>query len=438
MANSGSTISPAVTIPKDIFDVLGVYGNDLGTVCVSPAVNMWSKYKPTRYAKIGIMSDADFAAAQYSLNIPVFYSLHELGQAILAGTSVWGYNKPQGGSASPYRLTDFNGYEHSTYDWRLNNKWDTILGGSIVLGTGSEDNQTLKKGDRVAFYLSTREDGGDYGNLLSIEDFNNIQLAAYGYIKDWYGGIAFKSEADTTDYGYGYIIDTTPISDHGVNIYNLIGGQYSPMDYGVHYKVFPFLTSGGNTVKGSWQQGSFGSAALISLNNANFRVYRRFTTATDEFYENLTFRITAFSKSGTTTSVTIQAVNSGTTTYHISGSELYLVLQSEESQDDYGMLWVDGWIDNSTTAYGNVTYADQIRYNECYINSSIPSVYWGRSIHLTGISSIPVGTTNLGTFTVYGTGDSYGQFDENMSPSICIQAYQGTSSYRNVMTPELL
>ena len=434
MAHTSSTIYAPINMPDDISAVLGIAGTDLATNCTSSVINMWSKYKPTRYSEIGIMSDAQFRAALYSLNIPVFYSLHELGQAILAGTSVWGYNKPIGGNASPYRLADFNGYEHSTYPWRLNNKWDTILGGSIVLGAGSEDNQTLKKGDRVAFYLSTREDGGDYGNLLSIEDFNEIQLAAYGYIKNWYGGLAFKSEADTSSSGYGYIIDTTPISDHGVNISNLIGGQNSPMDYGIYYKVFPFLTSGGNTVKGSWQHGSFGSAALISLNNANFRVYRRFTTPTDEFYEKLTFRITAFSKSGTTTSVTIQAVNSGTTVYNISGSELYLVLQSEESQDDYGTMWVDGWIDNTSTAYGSVTYANQIRYNECYTNSAA-NVYWGRSIHLTGISSIPAGTTNLGTFTVYGTGDSYGTFNANMSPSICIQAYQGSASYRNVMTP---
>jgi hypothetical protein len=286
----------------------------------------------------------------------------------------------------------------------------------------------------VAFYLSTREDGGDYGNLLSIEDFNEIQLAAYGYIKNWYGGLAFKSEADTSASGYGYIIDSTPISDHGVEIYNLIGSQNAPMDYGVPYQVFPFLTSGGNTTKGVWQSGSFGSAALISLNGANFRVRRRFTTPTDEYYENLSFVITAFSQNATTTSVTIQAINSGTTPYNISGSELYLVLQSEESQDDYGTLWVDGWINNTTQAYGNVTYANQIRYNECYTNSQA-NVYWGRSIHLTGISSIPVGTTNLGTFTVYGTGDSYGTFNENMSPSICIQAYNGTTSYRNVMAP---
>ena len=434
MAHTSSTIYAPINIPDDISAVLGIAGTDLAANCTSSAINMWSKYKPTRYSEIGIMSDAQFRAALYSLNIPVFYSLHDLGQAILAGTSAWGYNKPIGGNASPYRLADFNGYEHSTYPWRLNNKWDTILGGSIVLGAGSEDNQTLKKGDRVAFYLSTREDGGDYGNLLSIEDFNEIQLAAYGYIKNWYGGLAFKSEADTSSSGYGYIIDTTPISDHGVNIYNLIGGQNSPMDYGIYYKVFPFLTSGGNTVKGSWQHGSFGSAALISLNNANFRVYRRFTTPTDEFYEKLSFHITSFTQSNNTTVISIQAINSGTDTYNISGSELYILLQSEESQDDYGTLWVDGWIDNSTTAYGSVTYANQIRYNECYTNSAA-NVYWGRSIHLTGISSIPAGTTNLGTFTVYGTGDSYGTFDANMSPSICIQAYQGSASYRNVMTP---
>ena len=101
MAHTSTTITAPVVMPTDIAAVLNISGTDLEANCKSSVLNMWSKYKPTRYAKIGIMSDTDFAAAQYSLNIPVFYSLHELGQAILAGTPVWGYNKPIGGNASP-------------------------------------------------------------------------------------------------------------------------------------------------------------------------------------------------------------------------------------------------------------------------------------------------------------------------------------------------
>ena len=113
MAHSSTMITAPVVMPTDIAAVLNISGTDLEANCKSSVLNMWSKYKPTRYAKIGIMTESEFAAAKYSLDIPVFYSLHDLGQAILAGTSVWGYNKPIGGNVSPYRLTDFNGYEHS-------------------------------------------------------------------------------------------------------------------------------------------------------------------------------------------------------------------------------------------------------------------------------------------------------------------------------------
>ena len=52
-----------ITAPVSIADVkqaLGLASNDLGTLCTSNRVNMWSKKKPIKYNKIGELTDAEF------------------------------------------------------------------------------------------------------------------------------------------------------------------------------------------------------------------------------------------------------------------------------------------------------------------------------------------------------------------------------------------
>jgi hypothetical protein len=118
MANSGGLITAPVSI-QDVRQVLGNSSTDLGTLCKASQINMWAKYKPILYPKVGIMTDSDFATdmgagTSYRITWGIkrkasfIYSDFEENGTIK--TEVWTWNKPTGGSASPYRLADFNGY----------------------------------------------------------------------------------------------------------------------------------------------------------------------------------------------------------------------------------------------------------------------------------------------------------------------------------------
>ena len=69
---------------------------DLGTLCQSNNINKWSKWKPVRKAQVTPMTAEDMKSVAYGL----------YGE---------GYNKPQGGASSPFRLGDFRNYNHDAY-----------------------------------------------------------------------------------------------------------------------------------------------------------------------------------------------------------------------------------------------------------------------------------------------------------------------------------
>lgn len=430
--NSTTKLITAPVSIKDLQQCFGLSDTDLGTLITKANINKWSKYKSVSYAKISTLTDAEFVSVRYGLSIPLHLSLYDLGEAVIGGTSVWGYSKSSGGQSSPYRITDFNGYEHSAAAWHLNNKWNLIFGGTIQLAVNCYDNMELKNNDVVRFYMSTREDGGDYGNLLSIEDFWDAILSSYDNLKNWYGGIAFRDENDTTSAGYRYFIDTSTILNNGIDIDTIIGASGSPLIMGHHYQVIPFLTSGGTVTKGVWGSGSF-KAGFVSFNGANFRVYRRFMTPQDEYLEGLSFKVTSFVKGSSNINITIQASNTSGSAYNIARVEgyyeIYLLLVSEQSYDSFGNDWETGWVDNTSKPYSTKTYAEQIRHNECYTTSG-ETIRWGRSVRM-GMSSIAVGTTNLGTFTINGLGDSFGNFTQ-YDYYICIQ-FQNAVGGRIVM-----
>lgn len=96
-------------------NTLAVYGGltvdtrDLGTLCIS-AKNMFSKYKPVIYPQGNISAFPNWWKA-YSGNCGISIPL------ILDKTTFdnfnsyeWVYEKPTGGTSSPYRLLDFAGY----------------------------------------------------------------------------------------------------------------------------------------------------------------------------------------------------------------------------------------------------------------------------------------------------------------------------------------
>lgn len=175
MSNNGTIITRPVS-QRDVQDVLGISRsiNRWSQLCTHVKINKWAKYKPVSYNSKTELSEAQRQSVNYGIShIPswsyngafskmIEFWLMENKTAANAPDcgfvdEYWKYTKPQGGSASPYRITDFTpntsvGYFHGA---------DAPLGGLKSLSAmitangqlvmtwhkGAQDPQTLKYSD---------------------------------------------------------------------------------------------------------------------------------------------------------------------------------------------------------------------------------------------------------------------------------------------------
>lgn len=93
-----------------VAQTLGHGSNDLGTLCTSDRINICSKYKPTNYP--GVNPTGTWYKG-YDNNCGVTFTVYDSPSTMdNAVAHNWIYNKPSGGSSSPYRLGDFREYKH--------------------------------------------------------------------------------------------------------------------------------------------------------------------------------------------------------------------------------------------------------------------------------------------------------------------------------------
>lgn len=100
----------------DVKAVLGESTNDLGTLCTSKKINKWSRRKPVKSYALFYASPEDLERANYGLKVPVLGGTFErcVDKIINRDPStLWEYVQPSGGRNSPYRLTDFEHYNHN-------------------------------------------------------------------------------------------------------------------------------------------------------------------------------------------------------------------------------------------------------------------------------------------------------------------------------------
>lgn len=101
MGNSNGVITAPINVQTDVYKVLGIGAQggfyDIGRACASDRVNIHSKYCPIVHSKISDLTDAEWEAAAYGF--------------VPQGTTLL-RPRPTGGTSSPYRLTDFNRYNH--------------------------------------------------------------------------------------------------------------------------------------------------------------------------------------------------------------------------------------------------------------------------------------------------------------------------------------
>ena len=125
MSVNNGIISEPVSLPYDIQRALGVGEIDLGSLCRHSKVNKWAMFKPEKLNPIDNITLAQRKANYFGLtpmeNAKARRTMFGYGGTdaqnvgdsgftvndIVAANQEWPYQKPTGGSTSPYRQTDF-------------------------------------------------------------------------------------------------------------------------------------------------------------------------------------------------------------------------------------------------------------------------------------------------------------------------------------------
>lgn len=232
MSNSNGIISAPVSI-ADVKAVLGESSNDLGTLCKSEKINIWSKHKPTRWTQMfrntapsvirnqwwmGVDSD-------YNIKIPS-YVYKDLNMSDILNQQVT-IKRPNGGSSYPYRLEDFEGYCH-TPDWSKTNGISKLI--DIGLDT---DNESLPLNDG---YISVSLRPSAYVDDKTINFFE-----AYLPKTQAYFGLLFCIKVGTSVSGsndeYIYRVVTTTIPYSEIPISSAVTDINKTASNGESYKI---------------------------------------------------------------------------------------------------------------------------------------------------------------------------------------------------------
>ena len=231
MALPNSNISVAM-----VRDELGAATNDVGQLCIHPNVNKWSKYKPVRHSSIVPITEAQFKESNYGFNIASNTSNNFTGS--------WSYAKPVGGSDSPFRLTDFGGYDkleqppiYLTENY-LNQEWNVFLDSNPTLIA----TPALRTGG-VAY-------NGVVNNRLNVEDFKISNAGTWDF-KDLFFSLAAKEGSN-----FRIATSNNPLSSgNQAGISTIVGSPLytylSSLSIGQEVTIYPFLNTRGDNVLGT-------------------------------------------------------------------------------------------------------------------------------------------------------------------------------------------
>ena len=179
-----------LTQPISVYDIancIGVASADVGTLCSANAkINIWAKYKPVRYNKIGSLTENERKACAYGLLDTREYDLSSDTAITTAFDNAlnriysWEYESPTGGNASLYRMLDFDGYNHNAicplFFEDNSPQWDKVevRVGSIADASLPQGNITLSDLQELSTIVNADNSTG-FG-LLYKKDNNAVRL----------------------------------------------------------------------------------------------------------------------------------------------------------------------------------------------------------------------------------------------------------------------
>lgn len=163
MSHTNNTISAPVTI-DDIKAVLGESSNDVGTLCKSTNINMWSKKKPVRLANaFPDINGTWYKADDDDFGIQINKGANTNLGTLYAGAS-FVYKRPGGGSSQPYRMSDFIGYNHNAKPFLYCESLGSVATIDAFTGEVSTNILNIQKGD-ISLYDYDENNNMRYGWL---------------------------------------------------------------------------------------------------------------------------------------------------------------------------------------------------------------------------------------------------------------------------------
>lgn len=242
MANSNGRISRPVT-QRDVQTVLGISSsvNKWSQLCTHADLNIWSKYRPKKYAARGIMDQYDFTNECWKAD-SVWWKGNNGNMCftpyvttnfanVIANTNGtlngWGFDGVPNGGTYPYRIVDFIGYNHNALP----------MAADFSVPSEQEPQREFVVSCNIAMA------GGDN---VALGDFST-QL---------YFGFAFVNSNDTVVY---HGTASTPLEAY-VHI-----TSFALTTYG-NYRVFPFLCTEAITPT----TGSMGNHTYWTIPNVSY------------------------------------------------------------------------------------------------------------------------------------------------------------------------
>lgn len=165
------TIVKPVSI-EDVKKVLGVTENDLGKLCKSDKINMWCRYKPVSYPSY---SETNRWKLGVGIYIGDFSATPE--DIALADVSAykWFYSRPTGDKSSPYRLTDFMGYNPNCRCPLTFSMPKDIVYGDLSNGVSINVDEDISSANVTLNDIFLIEEYGDFRLSLAILDDNVVK-----------------------------------------------------------------------------------------------------------------------------------------------------------------------------------------------------------------------------------------------------------------------
>lgn len=199
MIDANGNITETNISISDVATVLKATSSDDGTLCTHPNINMFSKYKPTRFSGtkqgvsgLGPLISSTDTEAQKLEKIRAFKALQYRSDNFNCGISVatypnwtyanrdkdgelngWVYEKPTGGASSPYRIHDFSLYCHKASPPLTGFYCDSQTVNEKIHITGALN---MQSGNTLSLAIGDISTLDDYGICFLVTDKNGKQV----------------------------------------------------------------------------------------------------------------------------------------------------------------------------------------------------------------------------------------------------------------------